>query len=176
MCIHCIFCKYFFSSNTFVRDNHENDSDEGPPFKSRPKPSNRGCNELEKMMIAERRKNRNNPRLKCDPRMRRVAVAHAKNQIRHRFDPMPDRVRPPNLKKIRYILTLFQSYTLLIWHSSIHTHFQCSNLTHFQSLNLTLLSSFHCSLIYTLTHYSFITDTRDPIGSKNIINMYSNTG
>ena len=65
-------------------------------------------------MIAERRKNRNNPRLKCDPRMRRVAVAHAKNQIRHRFDPMPDRVRPPNLKKIRYILTLFQSYTLLI--------------------------------------------------------------
>ena len=114
MCIHCIFCKYFFSSNTFVRDNHENDSDEGPPFKSRPKPSNRGCNELERMIIAERRKNRNNPRLKCDPRMRRVAVAHAKNQIRHRFDPMPDRVRPPNLKKIRYILTLFQSYTLLI--------------------------------------------------------------
>ena len=94
ICVFIVFfANIFFSSNTFVRDNHENDSDEGPPFKSRPKPSNRGCNELEKMMIAERKKNRRNPRLRCDPRMRRVAVAHAENQIKHRFDPFPGRVR-----------------------------------------------------------------------------------
>ena len=81
------------------------------------------------------------------------------------------------------MLTIFQSYTLSILHSSNIALFQPYTLSTLHSSNLTL-QQYYTPLIHTppILHSSNITlsnlttnkvDTRDPIGSKNIFALSS---